>query len=378
MIFKECYNHLEIIILEGFVINKKRWLFISLFAVLSLLLAACGSSGSGSDSKQEARDVGFKVNSGEYITITKYDDNEEKTYLKLNITVHNKSKNEISLSETDFSLYDKNNEKIETVYVNPPDEDSYKELTGSVSPEKKASGDLAYPINPEEKYELHFQPHIYDDEGNKHKELVVNVDPSKYKDDTKNVKKAIASYIDNVFLSRENPDFKTLVSNDVIKDSQKFDEELGNQIKEGFRDHTPDLKTEKIFIEKYRKALNQNIKPTYLIEYADTKNAKVMVRFKNFDTSDLFKQSRKVSEQFAKKNQKKYSYDEYDKAEKDALVYTFSRIDQILNNTKLSNSSRDYSITMKNVDGKWMILTTDDDMNSEYDDLLKAFVLEMY
>lgn len=363
--------------MEGFTINKKRWLFFSLFAVLSLLLTACGSSGSGSDSKKEARDVGFKVNSGEYITITKYDDNEEKTYLKLNITVHNKSKNELSISESDFSLYDKNDEKIETVYVNPPDEESYKELSGNVSPEKKASGNLAYPINPEEKYELHFQPHIYDDEGDKHKGLVVKVDPSKYKNDTQNAKKAITAYIDNVFLSKENPDFKTLVANDVIKDSQKFDEELGNQVKEGFGDHTPELKTEKAFIEKYRKALNRNIEPTYQIEYADTQNAKVMIKFKNFDPSDLYKQTIKVSEQFAKKNQKKYSYDEYDKAEKDALDYTFSRIDQILNNTKLKNDLRDYSITMKNVDGKWKINTTDEDMNSDYDDLLKAFVLEI-
>ncbi|WP_397537149.1 DUF5105 domain-containing protein [Rummeliibacillus pycnus] len=365
--------------MEGFVINKKRWLFVSLFAVLSLLLTACGSSGSGSgsDSKQEARDVGIELNSGEYIAISKYDDNEEKTYLKLNITVHNKSKNEISISGLDFSLYDKNNEKIETVYVNPPDEDSYKELSGSVSPEKKASGNLAYPINPEEKYELHFQPHIYDDKGNKQKELVVKVDPSKYKNDTENAKKAITSYIDNVFLSKENPDFKTLLTNDVIKDSQKFDEELGNQIKEGSGDYAPDLKTEKIFIDKYRKALNRKIKPTYQIEYADAKNAKVMVRLKNFDTSDLFKQTTKVSAQFMKKNQKKYSYNEYDKAKKDALVYTMSRIDQILNNTKLRSDSSNYSITMKNVDGKWHIQTTDEDLNSQYDDLLKAFVLEM-
>lgn len=363
--------------MEGFVINKKRWLFFSLFAVLSLLLTACGSSSSGSNSKGEARDVGFKVNSGEYITITKYDDNEEKTYLKLNITVHNKSKNELSVLESDFNLYDKNDEKIKTVYVDPPDEESYKEFSGSVSPEKKASGDLAYPINPEEKYELHFQPSIYDDEGKKHKELVVKVDPSKYKDDTQNAKKAIAAYIDNVFLSKENPDFKTLVTNDVIKDSQKFDEELGNQVKEGFGDYTPELKTEKAFIEKYRSALNRNIEPTYQIEYADTKNAKVMVKLKNFDSSDLYKQTRKVSEQFAKKNEKKYSYDEYEKAEKDALNYTFSRIDQILNNTKLQNDTRDYSITLKYTDDKWHINTTEEDMNSEYDDLLKAFVLEL-
>ncbi|MFJ8261933.1 DUF5105 domain-containing protein [Rummeliibacillus sp. NPDC094406] len=363
--------------MEGIVINKKRWLLISLFAVLSLLLTACGSSGSGSDSKQEARDVGIKLNSGEYIAVSKYDDNEEKTYLKLNLTVHNKSKNEISISGLDFSLYDKNNEKIESVYVNPPDEDSYKELSGSVSPEKKASGDLAYPINPEEKYELHFQPHIYDDKGNKQKELVVKVDPSKYKNDTENAKKAIAAYIDNVFLSKENPDFKTVLTNDVIKDSQKFDEELGNQLKEGSEEYKLNLKTEKNFIEKYRIALNRNIKPTYQIEYADAKNAKVMVRFKNFDSSDLYTQTRKVSEQFVKKNEKKYSYNEYDKAKKDALVYTINRIDQILNNTKLSNDSRNYSITMKNVDGKWHIQTTDEDMNSEYDDLLESFVLEM-
>ena len=364
--------------MEGFVINKKRWTLISLFAVLSLLLAACGSSGSSSDSKQESSDVGFKVNSGEYITITKYDDNEEKTYLKLNVTVHNKSKNEVSLSGADFSLYDKNDEKIETVYVNPPDEESYEELSGSVSPEKKASGDLAYPINPEEKYELHFQPHIYNDEGEKSKELVVKVDPSKYKNDNENAKRALEAYVDNVFLSKENADFKTLVTNDVLKDSQKFDEELGNQLKEGFGDYTPDLKTEKIFIEKYRKALNQKIKPTYQIEYADTKKAKVIVKFKNFDTSDLYKQSEKVGDQFSKKNQNKYSYDEYDKAEKDALVYIFTRIDQILNNTKLEDDSRDFSLTLKNEDGKWNIQTTDEDMNSAYDDLFKAFVLVMY
>ncbi|MGX9134850.1 DUF5105 domain-containing protein [Rummeliibacillus sp. JY-2-4R] len=358
-------------------INRKLYLFICL-ASFSLLLAACGSGSSGSESKKEARDVGFTVNNGEYLTITKYDDNEEKTYLKLNVTVQNKSKNEISLMDSDFSLYDQNDEKIEAVYLNPPDEDSYKELSGSVSPEKKASGDLAYPINNEEKYELHYQPDIYSDKGDKHEELVVNVDPSKYKNETTNVKKAIEAYMDNVFLSKENPNFKTLVVNDVIKDSQKFDEELGNQIKEGFGVQTPDLKTEKVFIEKYRKALNQKIEPTYQIEFADSKTAKVMVKFKNFDTSDLYKQTKKVSEQFVKKSQSKYSYDEYDKAKKDALVYTFSRIDQILNNTKLRNDSRDYSITMKNVEGKWKINTTDDDMNSEYNDLLKAFVLEVY
>lgn len=364
---------------EGFPINRKNLWLLSLLAILTFALAACGSSKKTNKSGSEASDIAFKVNSGEYVTITKYDETDEKTYLKLNVTVQNKSKNEIPVNSSNFSLYgSKDDEKIDSVYVNPPDEESFKELSGSISPEKKASGDLFYPVNKEEKYELHYQPRIYDDKGEKHKELVVSVDPSKYKNDSENAKKAVAAYVDQVFLSNDNPDFKSLLTNDVLADSQKFDEELANQLKEGFGEFTPSMRLEKMFIEKYRNALNKKIEPTYKIAYGDSKQAKVNVSFKNFDTSDLYKQSRKVSEQFAKKNQNKYSYKEYKKAQEDALNYTFSRIDQIMNNTSLKDDSREYALILKETDGKWTIQKTDQDMNSEYDDLLKAFVLQTY
>lgn len=357
----------------------KKSILVSGLVIASLLLNACGSNNDQKQGKESnSDDVSIKVNTGDYVAVTDFGDKNEQTYLKLNLTVHNKYKEKLHLSERDFKLYDQNDEEIESVDISSVDEDAVKDIYGNISSQKKKTGDVAFPVNSDEKYELHFAPDIYYEDGKEPEDLVVNIDPSKYKNETENAKNALTAYIDNVFLSKENDDVKKILVNDVIKDSQKYDEAIADSLKEAFDDHKPTLKTEKVFIEKFRTGIQKKIEPNYLIEYADSNTAKIKVTFNQLDTSDMYDQAQKVGKQFAKKNEGKYDYNEMDKAEKDVLNYTFSRIDQIILNTDLDSYEKEMSIILTSSDGKWKVNTTEDDMNSQYDDLFDAFVLEYY
>lgn len=82
-----------------------------------------------------------------------------------------------------------------------------------------------FPVEKEQKYELHFKPILQSDE--KSKEITLKVDASKYHDDTENIKKLAEQYVSQVFLNKTtaaDKENKLKLNNDLGKEHNDFNQ----------------------------------------------------------------------------------------------------------------------------------------------------------
>lgn len=97
-----------------------------------------------------------------------------------------------------------------------------------------------FPVEKEQKYELHFKPILQSDE--KSKEITLKVDASKYHDDTENIKKLAEQYVSQVFLNKTtaaDKENKLKLNNDLGKEHNDFNQQFSARLKKEFTEYVP-------------------------------------------------------------------------------------------------------------------------------------------
>ena len=167
------------------------------FLVAIFALAACGAS-KKSDNQAGSNEVDIKIKSGTYIVPR--DESTDSKYLALKLEIKNKSKEKLSISAGDVTLYDSEGEKISAVNVYDSAEKFKTIGYEDLSKDKTVSRYVVFEVDPDEKYELHYAPKFMDSLAKDRKDIEISVSPSKYEDNTDAVADLAKEYVNKVFL----------------------------------------------------------------------------------------------------------------------------------------------------------------------------------
>lgn len=346
-----------------------------------LLLGACGNSDKGSVTKPaaEAGSTAVKIKSGSYVLEEGDKAGDGTGYLALEVSVKNISKNSIDLSSQDFSLYDKDDDKISEKNIYSED-DSFRSFDGtSLSKGKSVDGYIVFPVEKEQKYELHFKPILQSDE--KSKEITLKVDASKYHDDTENIKKLAEQYVSQVFLNKTtaaDKENKLKLNNDLGKEHNDFNQQFSARLKKEFTEYVPSDAELGKAVESFETANQKKAKINYTIDQLFPNEATVnvlpeMITFDGIDTDSIITQ-------FVNENEGKY--DDYEKASIDAEKYLLqqlpSKFDSATTSQPSDMSGEGYKINLTQKDGKWIVDSSKSDSNYDYQALVSSFMGGLY
>lgn len=346
-------------------------------------LVACGQA-----SKKDARGnevasangVEVKIKSGTYVV--PQDESADNKYLALKVEVKNTSDKKLNISESDFTLYNSDDEKLEPKHVYDSNDKFQTFGYEGIAKGKSASAYVVYEVNPKEKYELHYSPLEFDAKK-KDKDIELKVDASKFEDNTEKITDLAKSYVDQVFLNGENSGGATNVStdgksgqvtfldnksskkgsfvlaNDIEKERNNFIQNFIKSFGNSFTYYKPSDAEYRTFVEAYIKANAKRAKITYTIKSYLPDSAEVYVRpevidLDNLNVSDL-------TSQFVQENSGKYS--SYSEAVKAAEKYVLEQAPSKFESTPLDTpkymDKNGYLIKMTRKNDKWTIDTSD-------------------
>ena len=367
-----------------------------LLAALSLTACFGGQSKTDKDGNTVAVSNGVEVTIKEGAYIMPRDEDSDSNYLALKVSVKNTSGKKLSVSTSDFSLYDSEDEKIDALSVYDSD-DKFKTFGyEQVSKGKTVTGYVVYEVDKDAKYELHYVPMEYDAKK-KEKDIELKVDASKYQDNKDKVKGLAEDYIKQVFLTAgsstdgEKVSFqggqvevssladkksdkksekadgdKFEIGNDIEKDRKDFHKAFTTALNDDFYSYTPSNDELNGFVDKYVAANAKRAKIDYEVEsyLPDSMTLKIKA-----DVIDLgmFSVSNYRSAYYDTNRDKHGSLsDTYKAGEKDYL----DNAQKVLEAADLSSSSyNDYTIKLTRKGNKWTVDTSD----YSYESLQRVF-----
>ncbi|MTT31400.1 DUF5105 domain-containing protein [Terrilactibacillus sp. BCM23-1] len=343
---------------------KVKWLSL-VGLLLVLLVSGCGQKSETSKEGEATSDIAkVSIKNGTYITSDGKENTDEDALLALNVSVTNDSKDTLYVDQADFALYDSNNEKVsdENVY---DETDNFKRLDAADLPKgKSTTGFIVFRVAKDQKYELHFKPKMVE----KTKDIVLKVNAKDYKDNQEEIKDALNAYIQTVFFDKENPKYKSLVSNNASQDKKQVESVFKDIATNEFGDMSQE---ELKHVYHEFKSANANKGSVELkIDSAFPENATVKVTPKVLLFDNMDEEIKKLGKQFVDDNKGKYS-STYE-AQKAFVEYAIKHAGDVFDNTTPESTGDDYSINLKKEGDKWKIDTVKSSDNYDYEYFMKA------
>lgn len=369
---------------------------VVLLAALSLT-ACIGGSKKDKDGNQVATSNGVELTIKDGAYVLPRDEDSDNTYLALKVEVKNTSGKTLSVSPSDFSLYDEEDSKIDAINVYDT-QDKFKTFSyDQVSKGKSITGYVVYEVDKDSKYELHYTPLEFDAKK-KAKDMELKVDATKFEDNRENVQKLAESYVKEVFLTAgsSSDDAEKVSTNGgkaqvtALADKKKKDDkidgskfELGNDIEEERKDfrksfnktvtddfnyYKPTSDEVNAFIDKYVTTNAKRAKIKYeLVSYLPD-SMEIKVSAEVVDISDL--SVYKYSSAYYDANRDKHGSfsDTYKAGEKDYLDNA-QKIFDAADVSSPSYSSNGYTLKLTRKGNKWTV----DVKDYEYDNLQQLF-----
>lgn len=333
--------------------NKALTLTIAMFS-LSLILVGCGKS----DDKGNSQ-AAVKIESGSYIVPDSANVSQtkgDKGYLALKVSVQNKTDDDFYATSSDFKLLDKDGHKISSkddVYMS--DDDDFKTLSEKIDGGDHESGYVVFPVNKKAKYTLKYLPDVTSGDS---KAIKMNVNASKYKDNSKQAEKALEAYVNNIFLGKKDGNYSKLVANDQNEEKDNYNDKLKDQLDDTFIDANLNDDQVKKAAEALQKVNADRATIEYKIESATADQATISLKTKTVPLDDVSKQADDAVDD---------AIDNTDDDLADIYVDTANKaidhLGDILKNTDLKNSS-DITVKLEKEDGKWKIDSEDDGFDS--------------
>ncbi len=359
---------------------------VKIFVVLLLsiiLLGACKGSNNGTKDGENVSSgnsvATVKVKDATYVVpkcTDQYDPDSDEGYLAINIELKNTSKESLDITRSDFSLYDKNDDKVsqENFYT---DDSSFKTFEyDKLSKEKSKTGYVVFKINKKQKYELHYEPAFYDvGSSKKPKEIVLKLDTSKYKDESSKVTDVAKAYVNTILLNKDDENYDKLIANNKEKEKETFTKPFMSALKNDFDYYDPTTEELTKIIAEFQKKNGEVAQVDYQVESYYPDAAVIIVKPKVITFEELDDEGKAVVNKFIDENKDK-DYDDYDQVYKDAEKYLIDHYTEIFKNasaTEVSNYDDGYKISLKKIESKWEVNTSTASSNYSFTSLLEAF-----
>lgn len=342
----------------------KKWGFILLSVVAVIALAGCNTN-----KKEKVAEL--TIEGGEYILPRDESVSDGEGFLALELTLKNTTGKSLDIGMTDIMLYDESDSKIEAVNVYPEEGSkvkffSYEKLSGN----KSKTGYVVFPVNKDEKYKLHFEPVIFDVEKEA-EPVIVDVDASAYKDHSKEILKAAAAFVDEVFLAKENKSYEKLVVNNKEEAIINFDSNFAKKLKDEFYDYKPTDAEANIIAKTLREVNGKKGQVDYELFYFSPDMATVLLNVKALTFKEMGSAITDVQDQFSDQAGEMSFEEEMKLAEKAAV----DKLPEIIKNTEpveIDSYGEGFSMILKKDDkGKWEVQTKG--TNARYDSLEQPF-----
>lgn len=339
-------------------------LLVSFVTLLSL--TACGSS----------KDVAsIVVEEGEYIIPNEDEADSGDDYLALKVKITNESDKSIDLAQSDFSLYDEDDNKISL-------EDFYMSDTGietlsyeKISAGKSKTGYIMFPVEKDAQYQLHYEPTIFELD----KELApvtLDVDTSQFEDHSEESLKAVNAYIDEVFLATTNEDYNSLVVNDRDEMVTNFDNNFGKGIKRLFYYYKVTDEAAAALAKTFREDNGKVADVSYEVATFYPDMAEIAIVPTVIDFNELEDDIEKIQEDYAENHPDEKYESRYSNADK-AVVKKLPELLEKTSPVELEGYRGAFQVTLKKKDDKWEIQTKSS-YSSDYDSLEEAFRGNLY
>ncbi|CAM4323221.1 DUF5105 domain-containing protein [Weissella hellenica] len=199
--------------------HNKLGIAIAGFMTVSTLAGFGGSVNTvAAKASAPSNGVAVKVKSGEYIV----PDNKKalasnKAYLALDLHIKNNGP-KISLMTSDIKLKDKSGSRIKSVQIYGSGDDFSTMGYEKLAKRDSTSGYVVFPVTKDKKYTLEVAPMASG--TNKMVTTKVKINTKKYQDHTQDSQKAVTSYVDNVFLNKQDNSSYDKVLTNKLEDEQ--------------------------------------------------------------------------------------------------------------------------------------------------------------
>ena len=334
---------------------------ISVLFICMLLLSACsnssGSSEKKSNSKSKNKDLEVSIEDASFVLLGKDDgvaeEGTEKGILAVKFKLSNKSKDGIRLSTRDgFKLYD-GDEETNAI------SDAYNTHVGI---KYENSGDLGagktktttgyFEVEKDKEYEIGIKA-ASEDYEKKIEEVIIKVNTADYAesfDALQDPAKALAAYIDAIYLDKDNSDYEKLVSADKAVIQEEAKKVFKEKIKRYFVGKLTDEEVDKLYAA-YKSAQSQKAEFKTATSAKANGKAVVLIEFSTVSLRNIYEDLSEYQYEYREKTKK---YDE-----KGTKKYLISKFDKIINNQEVEEGE-DLKIHMIEEDGKWTVNSSED------------------
>ena len=327
---------------------------ISIVFICMLALSACGSSSSSSEKKGNSgnKDLDVAIENASFMLLGK-DDGEvegdtEKGTLAVDFKLSNKSKDAIRLSHRDgIKLYD--GEEELNVVSDAYNSDLGIEYDGSAElgagKTKKITG--FFEVEKDKEYEIGINPES-EDYDKKIDEVILKINTADYADSFDTLQdpaKALAAYIDTIYLDRDNGDYEKLVSADKTALQEEAKKAFKEEVKSDFVGKLTDADVDKLYAI-YKSAESEKAELKTVTAAKGNGKAVVKLEFSTVSLSDMYED---ISDYRMEYRDKTNKYDE-----QSVKKYLISKFGKIVDSQDVEEGE-DVEIHMIEEDGKWKV-----------------------
>ncbi len=335
---------------------KKLGIF-SLFLVFIMALAGCSSDEKGEAKGAKGGDLEVAIESASFVLLgddgESIDPENEKNPLAVTLKVKNTSDSSLNVAAySDIKVYDGENQlAVEPIY----DSSLGFEVSSSdeIGAGKAKNITFIFSAEKEKEYEISVTPKNFASMEEK-EEVIVKIDTVEYAesfDNLNNPAKALAAFIETIYMDKENVDYEKLVA----ADKQALQEEGLAAFTDSLEGHFYSMDITKEDAAKqyaiYKSAMAQKASVTAkTVENANGK-AEVKLDYTSLPMSKMYDEIRDYQDEHYKNT------GDYDNEKQDE--YAFSKLDVIINSLEPKNGSRQIDIRMIEKDGKWTVDSED-------------------
>lgn len=326
--------------------------------VLLLALVGCSSNAGGGKEKIEV-----SVESASFVLLDDSGETpnseSEKNPLAVTLNVKNIADSTVSVSPySDILVFDGDQQlTLETSYSSKLGFDTMS--NGDIGAGKTKKMTVLFSAEKNKPYEISVKPFMIDS-GDEQKEVIVQIDTTEYAesfDNLNNPAKALAAYIETIYMDKENVDYEKFVTADKQAIQDKALKTFQDTLSKSF--YNLDISTEEATkqYDIFKTALAQ--KATLDAVTTGNANGKAIVKLE-YTSVPLTNLYDKVNDY-----RKEYldNTGEYDGKKRDE--YAYSKLDTIINSIEPKHGERSMNIEMVEKDGKWTINLADDYNNLE-------------
>lgn len=274
-----------------------------------------------------ANGAAIKINSGEYII----PDNKKtlasnKAYLALDLRIKNNGP-KISLMTSDIKLKDKNGNRTKSVQIYGSGDDFSTMGYEKLAKHDTTSGYVVFPVAKDKKYTLEVSP--VSSSNKKIPTTKVKINTKKYQDHTQDAQKAMTSYVDSVFLNKQNDSAYNKILTNKLSDEQVSYRNATRDFLEtrAFNNTIADEAAENM-VKQIQDVNNKKGSVKYAVKSATPTTAEITVTPTGVKLSELSsvisETHRQVDEEQNANGEKSYS--EVNRAVKELLVQKFPEV----------------------------------------------------